>query len=160
MTTDGNAIMTLLSSVGLEDVEIDEDGIASVYIDDHLPIFLKIDPGETQLFVYAGIAELDDQRLAAASRTLLEANRAGFEAEGFTLGVASETDLVFLMTRFPLAELSSEEMFGQFNHFVDAAVAWQLALAEPASPENNDQSATDEQQDPMNIMHNHPDEFA
>jgi hypothetical protein len=131
MSTTDDPIAGLLARLGLDGAEPDEDGIITLYVDQHLPVMMGSD-GQ-RIYLYAGVGELEADQRAEASRLMLEGNQAMFEESGFALAIAPETDLVFLLARERLAALSDDDLFQLFDRFVDAADSWHEYLRAGAS---------------------------
>ena len=127
MSTQDDPIAGLLARLGLEAAEPDEDGLVTLFVDQHLPVMMGSD-GQ-RIYLYAGVGELGGHHKAEASRRLLEGNQAMFEESGFALATPPDSDLVFLLAREPLAALSSDDLFQLFDRFVDAADSWHQFLS-------------------------------
>jgi Tir chaperone protein (CesT) family len=139
MSTPDDPIVRLLKRLGLEGAEPDEDGLITLFVDQHLPVMMGSD-GQ-RIYLYAGIGELEGDRAPEASRQMLEGNQAMFEESGFALAIAPETDLVFLLARERLAALSDDDLFQLFERFVEAADVWhQNMRASPAPGETQARS--------------------
>jgi Tir chaperone protein (CesT) family len=136
MSTQDDPIVRLLKRLGLEGAEPDEDGLITLFVDQHLPVMMGSD-GQ-RIYLYAGIGDVAEDK-AAVSRLLLEGNQKMFEQDGFALAIAPETDLVFLLARERLGALSEDDLFRLFDRFVDAADAWHENLR-AAPPEDAGQT--------------------
>jgi Tir chaperone protein (CesT) family len=142
MSTNDDPIAGLLARLGLEGAEPDEDGIITLFVDQHLPVMMGSD-GQ-RVYLYAGVGEVAEDRRAEVSRLLLEGNQKMFEQDGFALAIAPETDLVFLLARERLGALSEDDLFRLFDRFVDAADAWHENLR-AAPPEDEGRTSRPEE---------------
>ena len=126
MSTRDDPLAGLLARLGLQSAKPDQNGLITLFVDQHLPVMMGSDA--ERVYLYAGIGAIEDCCRPDASRWLLEGGHKMFEQDGFALGVPPDTGLVFLLARARLAALADDDLFQLFDRFVDAADVWHKKL--------------------------------
>lgn len=117
-------IRALLQHLGFEELEPDEQGVFTFYVDDELPVYLRPGTDGGLLVLHAGIGALGDADPVSVLPVLLKGNVVEMDREGFALGLVPETDLVILIGRQPLEGLDVERLAQLFDSFLAAAASW------------------------------------
>lgn len=110
------------SRLGLDDLKVDDQGAATLRVDDATEVnFLENPNGETvTAFVDLGpLAEEDDD--PDVLRKMLEANCFWSGTGGATLGIDPETGSVVLAQQFPASSVTPELLEAVFQRFVEFA---------------------------------------
>lgn len=91
--------------VGAANLELDAEGYCLVRIDDRIDLSIEIDEDSDSVILTAGCGDFPQEPSAALLLEMLDANFYWAGSGGATLSTNSETGVVYLQIREPLAQL-------------------------------------------------------
>lgn len=134
----------LFERLGIGEVNADDAGIFSLYVDGDLPVFLRPGNDGAELVLHAGIGAVPDQRAGDLTLSLLQGTTVEMERSGFAFGMVPGYDQVILIGRCPVEGLTDEAAFALLERFVDAASGWRKIFDSlVARAEDEDDDAAD-----------------
>ena len=119
----------LAAAIGLEGVELEDDGGGQLIIDDDLVIDIATDPGEATIIVAASVGAIPADQREAAFGQLLEANLLGDGTGGAALAIDGTRDEIVLCRLFPQDDLPFAVFDRELSVFVQALRYWRQRCA-------------------------------
>jgi hypothetical protein len=119
-------------TIGLDDLELDEDDYCALLIDDSLVINMEFDDAGNKLVLYSLIGEPAGERTAAYDR-LLRANYLGRETGAASLSLHPDGKGVVLSQWLPMPGLDGKRFTTELERFVNQTEAWTKRLPQLAA---------------------------
>lgn len=111
--------------LGLNDLELDDQGGLGLYLPNGLEIGLRQSEDRTELLVFAVLRVIDDVDLEAP--TLLRGSLLGERTAGASLSIGEDAegrDCLVIWRSFVLALLDTQAFADALGRFAEAALAW------------------------------------
>jgi hypothetical protein len=130
--SDHRAIQALIGefgrSIGLPDLELDEDNYCALLIDEGLVINMEFDEESRQLLLYSLLGQAAGDTRSVYER-LLQANYVGRECGGATFGLRPDNSVV-LSQSLAVPGLDLKDFTARLERFVNEVEAWTKQLSQ------------------------------
>jgi hypothetical protein len=118
--------------VGIEQLELDEEGAAAVEVDDFVIDLQAYEDAEV-LLAAIDLGPLPPGSEAAAMRLLLHGNFSWRDTGGGVLALSPDQDRIVLIARFEAELMDGDELEERIDALTVAAADWRQRLAEAAA---------------------------
>ncbi len=123
-------IAGLGKSLGMDDLQLDEDGFCCLGFDDAITVTMYADDASGAVVLSSELGEVDEEQEDELLRSMLHANFAWRETGGIgTLSLAPREDeqapvVACMMHQVPLRGLDEAAFTALFDKFLETAEAW------------------------------------
>ncbi|VBB42977.1 conserved hypothetical protein [uncultured Desulfatiglans sp.] len=115
-------------TIGIPDLDLDEDGYCCLEFDGHI-VNIEFAPRSEEFFFYACIADLPETDRQALCEMLLEANFFFRGTHGATFGIDKPSKQIILAAKKPIAAVDGRLFESMMEDFVNATIGWKQRLA-------------------------------
>jgi hypothetical protein len=143
------ALADLGRQIGVERLELDEQGTAEITVDGGIDVTLAHLPPLPGLVAAAAVAEADDGGVLA--RRLLQANTSWALTQGGSFAMLPGRPELMLCRLIPVAGRDGAALDQDLAAFVELVVAWRDQIAELEEPAGPD-AARDEGEPPSHLI--------
>ena len=116
------------ASIGLPELEPDNDGYCCLRIGEHVTVSLQYEPEGQELALFAKLCRIPPQFRFEAYETMLAGNLFWAQTKGGTLAVEPSEGVVFLLMKEKLQAMDFPRFNALLEGFVEAAESWQRRL--------------------------------
>ena len=126
-TVMNNLLREFGASIGIPDLQIDEEYRCNMMFDD-VPVSFELGDGDESIYIYSLLGHVPDDGLEQLYAELLHANYVFADSGGSTLSVDSQSGNVVLLREERLELLRLSRLESVVEQFVNVAESWMSRL--------------------------------